>query len=85
LDDGLTKAYGLIWSDYMSISMQDRIEQHPEFASKIKGDAIELLKAIKLSMHETTRSQKPVLSAIQALTKQLIFKHGDDLGFCPDT
>jgi hypothetical protein len=24
LDDGLTRAYGLIWSDYMSISMQDR-------------------------------------------------------------
>jgi hypothetical protein len=56
------------------------IEQHPEFASKIKGDAIELLKAIKLSMHETTRSQKPALSAIQALTKLLIFKHGDNLG-----
>jgi hypothetical protein len=31
-------------------------------------------------MHETTRSQKPVLSAMQALTKLLISKHGDNLG-----
>jgi hypothetical protein len=40
LEDGLTRAYSLIWSDYMTISMQYRIEQHPEFASKIKGDPI---------------------------------------------
>ncbi len=80
LENGLTKAYGLIWSDYMTVSMIDRIEQHPEFASKIKGDAIELLKAIKISMHETTRSQKPVLSAIQALTKLFTYKQFDATG-----
>ena len=78
LEDGLVKAYGLIWSDYMSASMRDRIEQHPEFASKIKGDAIELLKAIKVSMHETTRSQKPMLSAIQAMIKLCTYKQADN-------
>jgi hypothetical protein len=30
--------------------------------------------------YESTRSQKPVLSAIQALTKLLIFTHGNNLG-----
>jgi hypothetical protein len=29
LEDGLTRAHGLIWGDYMTLSMQDRIEQHP--------------------------------------------------------
>jgi hypothetical protein len=63
----------------MTISMQDRIEQqHPEFASKIKGDPIELLKAIKVSMHETTRSQKPILSAIHAMTNLFTYKQGDN-------
>jgi hypothetical protein len=80
LDNGLTKACALIWSDYMTVSMIDRIEQHPDFASKIKGNAIELLKAIKASMHETTRSQKPVLSAIQAITKLFTYKQGDMSG-----
>jgi hypothetical protein len=45
----------------MSISMQDHIEQHPEFASKIKGDPIELLKAIKVSMHVLSRKESVVV------------------------
>ena len=33
LEDGLVKAYGLIWSKYMSTSMVNRIEQHPDYAN----------------------------------------------------
>ena len=63
----------------MTVPMQSRIEQHPEFLSKIKGDAIELLKAIKTSMHEAVRAQKPVLTMIQSLTKWLTFKQNDGM------
>jgi hypothetical protein len=27
--ENLVKAYGLIWDDYMTATMQNRIEQHP--------------------------------------------------------
>ena len=77
LQQGLDRAYGLIWSDYMTASMIDRIEQHPDYQTSIKGDVIALIKAIKASMHETTRAQKPVLSAIQAITKLFNYKQTD--------
>jgi hypothetical protein len=67
LNDGLVKAYGLIWSKYMSTSMVNRIEQHPDYATKIKNNPIELLKAIRASMHETVPAQKPLLKVTSAL------------------
>lgn len=79
LQQGLDRAYGLIWSDYMTASMINRIEQHPDNVSKIKGAVIALIKAIKASMHETTRAQKPILSAIQAITKLFNYKQGDSV------
>ena len=60
LKAAMVKAYGLIWSDYTSQSMQDKIEQHPDYATTIKKNPIELLKAIKKMMHETTRNQYEV-------------------------
>jgi hypothetical protein len=77
LEDGLNKAYSIIWTDYMTETMRTRIEQHPDYLSKIKGDSVELIKAIKSSMHETTRAQKPTLSAIQAITKLFTYKQQD--------
>jgi hypothetical protein len=62
LDNGLTKAYALIWSDYMTVSMIDHIEQHPELASKIKGDDIEPTKystkwtALRIQSHESQKA-----------------------------
>ena len=40
LETNLTKAYGLIWDDYMSPSMVHKIKKHPDFDSKIMGDPI---------------------------------------------
>ena len=41
LDDLLLKVFGLIWSDYMTPAMIQRIEQHPEYTTKIRNDPIE--------------------------------------------
>jgi hypothetical protein len=38
--ENLVKAHGLIWDDYMTTTMQNRIEQHPEYASKIKNNPV---------------------------------------------
>jgi len=76
-EDALLKANGLIWSDYMSKSMMYKVEQHPEFASKIKGDPVELLKAIKLLMHDTIRSQYPMKTQVDTMRKLLTFRQND--------
>jgi hypothetical protein len=49
--EALVAAYGLIWSDYMTKAMRERIEEHPDYDAKIKQNPVELLLAIKHSMH----------------------------------
>ena len=39
--------------------MQHRIEEHPDFESTIQNDPIELLKAIKIVMHDPIRAKIP--------------------------
>ena len=46
LNENLLKAYALIFSNYCSKTIQNRIEEHPDFESVIRDDPIELLKAI---------------------------------------
>ena len=47
LDAGLNKAYSLIFTTYCTKAMQSRIEEHPDFETKIQDDPIALLEAIK--------------------------------------
>ena len=47
LEDGLKKAYSLIYTTYCTKIMQTRIEEHPDFETKIDNDPIALLEAIK--------------------------------------
>jgi hypothetical protein len=44
--ENLVKAYGLIWDNYRTSTMQNRIEQHLEYASKFKNNPVELMLAI---------------------------------------
>jgi hypothetical protein len=66
-----------MWSEYMTATMISRIEQHPDYLTTIKNNAVELLKAIKASMHETVRAQKPIITMTDALSKMLNFRQGD--------
>ena len=63
LETNLGRAYALILSTYCNGTMQHRIEEHPEFDSKIQNDPIELLKAIKIVMHNPIRAKYPYASA----------------------
>jgi uncharacterized FlaG/YvyC family protein len=64
--EALVAAYGLIWSDYMTKAMHERIEEHPDYDAKIKQNPVELLLAIKHSMHETIRAEYPYVSMTDA-------------------
>ena len=79
LETNLTKAYGLIWEDYMAPAMVQKIDRNPDFESTIKDNPIELLKAIKVSMYETVRAQKPIITAVSALVNLVTYKQKDDV------
>ena len=59
LETNLRRAYVLILSTYCNGTMQHRIEEHPDFESEIQNDPIELLKAIKIVMHDPIRAKYP--------------------------
>ena len=54
--------------------MQHRIEEHPDFESKIQNDPIELLKAIKIVMHDPIRAKYPYASLTEALMRTFNIK-----------
>ena len=81
LTDGLIKAYALIFDEFCTKSMQQRIEQHPEYEKTIRDNPIELLEAIKTLMHDSVRAQYPYVSLVDALTRLLNIRQidGEDM------
>ena len=69
LQEGLSKAYALIFNNYCTRSMQSRVEEHPEFETKIENNPIELLEAIKALMHDTVRAVYPMVSMTDAFAR----------------
>ena len=67
LQKGMNKAYALFFTNYCTRAMQSRIEEHPEFATKLKNDPIATLEAIKNPMHDSVRAQYPLVSMVDAL------------------
>jgi hypothetical protein len=47
--------------------MQARIEQHPDYETKLKNDPIAVLEAIKTLMHNSVRAQYPIVTVTDAL------------------
>ena len=59
LKQNLIKTYALIMGNYCSKVMENRVEEYPEFKTKIRDNPIELLKAIKVLMHDSARARYP--------------------------
>jgi hypothetical protein len=59
LRQNLARAYALIFSTYCNKTMQNRIEEHPDFNTMIHDDPIELLNKIKVLMHNQIRAKSP--------------------------
>ena len=54
--------------------MQHHIKEHPDFESTIQNDPIELLKTIKIVMHDPIRAKHPYASLTEALMRTLNIK-----------
>jgi hypothetical protein len=74
LEDGMRQAFSIIFTDCCTKVMQDRIEEHPEFLTKLKGNPIELLNAIKILVHAPRRAQYPLLEWMFSMKRLLRMK-----------
>ena len=50
--DAMHWAFAMIKSQHCTKTMQTRVEEHPDYESKIDDDPIALLEAIKTLMHD---------------------------------
>jgi hypothetical protein len=62
LRQGMNKAYAMIYEFHCTKGMQNAIKEHPKYDSEIKNNPIELLKSIKVLMHEPVRARYPLAS-----------------------
>ena len=69
LNRGMNRAYALIYKDYCTRAMQVRVEEHPEYQTKIEDNPVALLEAIKSLMHDTVRAQYPLISITDSLAR----------------
>ena len=72
------KAYTKIYTNYISRGLQIRVEEHPDFESKIDDDPIALLEVIKELMHKPVRAQHHLVSMTNNLQRWLTAKQNDD-------
>jgi hypothetical protein len=65
----LAQVYALIFGSYCTKTMQQRIEEHPDFEKKIENNPVELLKAVQTLTNDPVRARYPYASMHDALTK----------------
>ena len=53
----MASTYVLIFEDYCTKDLQQRIEQHPEFEEKIRDDPVELINTIKVLIQSPVRRE----------------------------
>ena len=71
LTQNLKKAYALIMTTYCTRIMQNRVEEHLDFHTKIEDNPIALLQAIKTLVYNTICGQYPFISMTDVLTRLL--------------
>ena len=82
-ENNLTKAYALLW-EQCSKEMQNKLEAHKDFLTIVKGNPIELLKAIKqhaLNFQDTRYPMSIIYDSIKAVVN-LKQKEGENLQEC---
>ena len=72
------QVHSLIITVFCTKTMVHRIEQHPEYKTKIQDNPIALLEAIKTLMHDPVRAQYPIISAFTAQKAWYNTKQMDD-------
>ena len=78
LEGNMTRAYALIFSQYCNKTMQSRVEEHKDYLTTIRDNPIELLKKIKILMHDPVRSKYPFASLTEAISRMINLKQMDN-------
>jgi hypothetical protein len=76
----MTKAYVLIFSTYCNKTMQNWIEEHPDYETTICDDPIELLSKIKVLMHDPIRAKYPFALLTEVMIRMLNIKQIENEG-----
>ena len=71
------KAYALIFSTYCHKTMQNLIEEHPDYKTMIRDGPIELLNKIKVLMHDPIRAKYLFASLTEAMSRMLNLKQNE--------
>ena len=58
-DENMKKIYMKIFDEYCTTTMQNRIQQHPDFNSTLKDDPIKTLETIEILIHNPVRVVYP--------------------------
>ena len=77
LEENAGKAYALLFNDYCSLPMQNKVEQAENFDTTIRNNPIELLKKIKELMHNPGDASYDYISLIMALKMLLLANQKD--------
>jgi hypothetical protein len=78
LEHNFHAAYSLIFDNHCTRLMQIRLEEHPDFDSKIKNDPIVLLETIKTLIHQPVRAQYPYVTFTETMRAFLWIKQKED-------
>jgi hypothetical protein len=68
--------FAVIKSKFCTKVMIARLEEHPEYATKIEDNPFEMLEAIKVLMHDPLRSQYYFVTAMSAMRRVVNNKQG---------
>jgi hypothetical protein len=79
-ENGMSAAYAILLDSWCVRAMQQRIQTHPDYATKLIDDPIETLKAIQTLSHDPVRAQYPMQSMLDALRRWVNHKQQDNQG-----
>ena len=77
LEENMKKIYTEIFTKYCTRSMQQRLEEHPDFED-FEDDPIKTLEVIRNTTHDTVRAQYPMVSIVDALARWLNVRQYDE-------
>ena len=78
LKENETKAFSLILNSYCTKPMQNRVQDHPKYESKIMDDPVRLLEEIKTLTHDTVQAQYPIASIVEQLATWINIQQHDE-------
>ena len=74
----MKKAYMMIFTNYCTKGIQQRVEEHPNFKGEIEDDPIKLLESIKSLTHEPVRAQYPLIAVTDSFIRWINGRQYDD-------